>query len=71
MDGDGVEEEESVVRPDELVEDIQFNGLSLEEFVESEAESEDLELGDVLRENAQLAEECEYVHIGKGLVGQD
>ena len=45
-------------RPGELVEDIDFGGLGLQDFLERE-ENEDV--SDVLIETTQSAEECEYV----------
>ena len=45
-------------RPGELVEDIDFSGLGLQDFLERE-ENEDV--SDVLIETTQSAEECKYV----------
>ena len=45
-------------RPAELVEDIQFSGLGLQDFVQRE-ENEDVSV--LLTETTQSAEECEYV----------
>ena len=60
------DEDGGASRPDELVEDLDFGGLSLEEFVDREEAMQqtwEIELG---IQNAQSAEECEYVHQDAG-----
>ena len=55
---DSVEEPAIVERPEELVADIDFNGLSLEELVKTLDEPEGIALQQY---SAQPVEECEYV----------
>jgi len=46
-------------RPAELVEDIQFSGLGLNDFLEN---GDDLDGLDTRNSTTQMAEECEYVY---------
>ena len=57
-DGEGVDVKE---RPDELIEDIDFRGLSLQDYVQFSKETKPSLESDGLSEDFQSVEECEYV----------
>ena len=59
------EQPHPIQRPEELIEDVDFDGLSLTEFAKTGFYNEDLEdLEDELDlERVQSAEECEYVRL--------
>lgn len=56
------DEMEMVQKPEELIDDIDFHGLSLGEFVRAEKHSEDAG-GEIDLESVQSVEECEYVRL--------
>ena len=68
-DDANVDEIDILPRPDKLVEDLDFRGLSLEEFVhENEETQQSLEV-ELEIQNAQSVEECEYVQQPVGVCG--
>ena len=62
-EGDNDGEEAVLERPSELLEDIDFGGLGLQEFASSESKNEPPLNAKAAQESIQSVEECEYVHL--------
>ena len=62
-EADGDDQEEVVIeKPSELQEDIDFGGISLQEFARSQANNVSALDIEATQESVQSVEECEYVH---------
>ena len=64
-DGDerhGAEGQPQLEKPAELIEDVDFRGRSIHDFLEDEDEQDEIEGLDFDRDTAQSAMECEYVY---------
>ena len=61
--GDDDGEEAILERPRELLEDVDFGGLGLQEFASSESKHESTMNVKATQESIQSVEECEYVHL--------
>ena len=61
--GDDGEEQEATERPNELLEDIEFGGLSLQAFVQTSPATKPEEGKSKELESVQSVEECEYVRL--------
>lgn len=60
---DGNDGASTIQKPDELLDDIDFGTLSLQDFVESRASNKSSIEVDGEMEDIQSVEECEYVHL--------